>query len=372
MFISRRRFLGLLRAALCRGRASRLGPAAALCLLTSLGLSRLASADTTTAQEHVDPHFFAGLAYLKDPNGARTEEALREFRTSYALSRHWQVLVHLGDCARQLERDGEAIQSYRNYLTLGGDQVALEQREQLESRLATLEVSVVKLDLVVNPPQASLIDERIPVRGSVVTNWYSSIGAAGALGIHPGRHRLRVTAEGYRPAVLEFEAEPGSQLSHAFRLTPEPEEPACTLSRQATAAAHAPTPLSPPNSAAPVDANTRLSPSTHSAAVAGLASAGVLAATGLTTGILAVSARDRYEHLSDRNELAGAAEARRTGEQLNVLTDVLLGAALLVGGTSAYFYLDGQRRPGADTGGSLRVLPDASKHGGSLRVHGSF
>src|SRR5687767_2361394 len=78
--------------------------AAALCL--SLASSARASSPIS---EEARLHFEAGVNLLQDPDGARFEEAYREFKTAYAATPSWKILGNLGICAMKLERDSEAI-----------------------------------------------------------------------------------------------------------------------------------------------------------------------------------------------------------------------------------------------------------------------
>ncbi|HMA94301.1 MAG TPA: hypothetical protein VKP30_16530, partial [Polyangiaceae bacterium] len=79
-------------------------------LLCSVALAKGALGDE--AQKHFD----AGLAYADDPTGPKWEEAFKEFRAAYTLSQNWKILNNIGLCALNLERDGEAIEAYKDYL----------------------------------------------------------------------------------------------------------------------------------------------------------------------------------------------------------------------------------------------------------------
>src|SRR5437870_1255310 len=61
-------------------------------------------------------HFDAGVRLLLDQEGARYEEAYREFHAAYAASRSSRILGNLGLCAMKLERDAEAVDAYERYL----------------------------------------------------------------------------------------------------------------------------------------------------------------------------------------------------------------------------------------------------------------
>ena len=64
-------------------------------------------------------HFNAGVALLRDPDGARYEEAYGEFKVAYEASPSWKILGNLGIAAMKLERDGEAIDAFSRYLAEG-------------------------------------------------------------------------------------------------------------------------------------------------------------------------------------------------------------------------------------------------------------
>src|SRR5262245_18752054 len=86
-------------------------------------LAQAARADEVQISDKARDHFRAGVNFLQDPDGARYEEAYREFKTAYADSPSWKILGNLGLAAMKLERDGEAIEAYQKYLSEGGTQV---------------------------------------------------------------------------------------------------------------------------------------------------------------------------------------------------------------------------------------------------------
>src|SRR4051794_36501980 len=85
-------------------------------------------------------HFKAGVNQLQDPDGARYEDAYREFKAAYAASSSPKILGNLGLCAMKLERDGEAIDAYSRYLREVSDTDA-DERAQIMQDLQTLSVS---------------------------------------------------------------------------------------------------------------------------------------------------------------------------------------------------------------------------------------
>jgi hypothetical protein len=108
---------------------------------------------------------------MQDPDGARYEEAYREFKTAYASSPSWKILGNLGICAMKLERDGEAIEAFDKYLTQGGADVDGAERGQFERDLQTLRTGVVMVTLQSVPTGARRYQQGYhrgrPERGSV-------------------------------------------------------------------------------------------------------------------------------------------------------------------------------------------------------------
>jgi pimeloyl-ACP methyl ester carboxylesterase len=105
-------------------------------LLASAGLfvvlagSSLAHAADAISDE-ARTHFKAGVSLLQDPEGERVEEAYREFKAAYAISKSPKILGNMGFCAMRLERDGEAIEAYSQYLREVPDIDADERRVPL-------------------------------------------------------------------------------------------------------------------------------------------------------------------------------------------------------------------------------------------------
>ena len=162
-------------------------------------------------------HFTAGVNLLQDPDGARYEEAYVEFKTAYAASPSWKILGNLGISAMKLERDGEAVDAYKKYLSEGGKQIEASERAQFQRDLATLEAGVVRLTLDSDPPGALIEDERFPASGSAIRNEYAVRGPT-QIGVRAGRHRFTAKLAGHADTVWEVTLSPRQQESHTFKL----------------------------------------------------------------------------------------------------------------------------------------------------------
>src|SRR6187431_2986640 len=149
-------------------------------------------------------HFKAGVNFMQDPDGARYEEAYREFKAAYAAAPSWKILGNLGIASMKLERDGEAIDAMEKYLSEGGDDLPEDERAQFERDLSTLKSSVVRVTLMSVPPGVAVTDERIPVQGTSTTNRYTVDNGQLALGIRTGHHRMVARLAGYEDLVWEF------------------------------------------------------------------------------------------------------------------------------------------------------------------------
>lgn len=292
------------------------------CLLAFL-LFFCASAPAARADDKITQaraHFDAGVALLQDPDGARYEEAYREFSIAYDVSRSPRVLGNIGLCAMKLERDAEAIEAYSKYLFEAKD-LDPEERAQVERDLATLRAGLATLVVETQPPGASILDTRIVTQGEPVTNVYGPIDKRTELGLRRGHHILRARFPGGREVI--WEADLSGKQEHTFVL---PEE--------APAAALRPVPEEP----------KRSRPIPPSVFIAGGATA-VLGISALATGIAALDKSSEFEAENDGVNPARADDLRGSAKTLNVVTDVLLVSTIVAAGVTAYLFFT---RPARD------------------------
>lgn len=205
--------------------------------LVMVGLALPAWAAEVVISDEARAHFSAGVNLLQDPDGARYEEAYREFKAAYATSPSWKILGNLGLCAMKLERDSEAIDAIKKYLAEGGKRIDAEERAQFQRDLSTLESGVAQLVLQTEPPGAIIEDERRPASGQPIQNSYT-VNDPLQLGVRPGRHRFTAKLAGRVDAVWEVELSPRQQASHTFTLA----EPAAAAPAAPAAAAPAAAP----------------------------------------------------------------------------------------------------------------------------------
>lgn len=194
-----------------------------LALITAFTLSASArsyAADPPISEE-ARQHFRAGVALLQDPEGARHEEAYREFKAAYAASQSAKVLGNVGFCAMRLERDAEAIEAYDRYLRDVPD-VEDDEREQIKRDVATMRSGLVRITITSESPQLTVVDQRVPVRGEPVTNAYDVPGTRTVLGLRAGHHVLRARRGATQSQTWEIDVMPGGTAAHAFVFSTTP------------------------------------------------------------------------------------------------------------------------------------------------------
>jgi hypothetical protein len=267
--------------------------------------------------EKAKQHFQAGVAFLQDPDGARYEEAYREFQAAYADSPSWKILSNLGIAAMKLERDGEAIEAFQKYLAEGGAEIDADEKAQVERDLATLRASAAKLTLTTNPAGAQITDERVPVSGSPIANRYAPTQGPLTIFVRPGHHRLTARIAGKPDVVWETDVTSQGAVEHTFDFT--------------TAA---PTGATQPEPGPVVDEGG----GTPTGVYIGLAATGLFVAGGAVTGILAMGKNSDYEEANDGSDPAAAEDIKKSGETLNLVADICFGAAIVSAGVTAVIY----------------------------------
>ncbi|RYZ02534.1 MAG: hypothetical protein EOO73_31330 [Myxococcales bacterium] len=213
--------------------------------LSTVSLTTFA-ADAPISEE-ARAHFSAGVNLLQDPDGARYEEAYREFKAAYRASPSWKILGNLGISAYRLERDGEALAAFEKYLQEGKKEIDGSERAQFERDSQTIRAGLVKVSLSSDPPGATVTDERLPQSGAAVRNPYPALTAPTELGVRAGRHRFTASLPGRTDSVWEVDLEPGQKVEHVFTLAepvasapaPAPAPPAATLATDSSTVADA-------------------------------------------------------------------------------------------------------------------------------------
>jgi hypothetical protein len=307
-------------------------------------------------------HFNAGVALLKDPDGARYEEAYREFKTAYAASPSWKILGNLALTAMKLERDSEAISSYEQYLQEAKDLDASE-RQSVEQDLSVLKSSAVTLRINVLPADAVISDERLPVQGVPVRNRYETSKGHLVISVRPGHHVVTATSEGKPTLTWELDTEPGASKDHTFDFDANPQ--AAPVSSSGTTSSGATT-------SSTFDAG-KAAPKSSAAPWIALGVTGAFAVGAGVTGTLALGKSSDYKKANDGTNPDRARGLEQDTKTFNLVTDVLLGAAVVGAGVTTYLFLSRPKHEdGAERGISLQLVPQVGLQQQGASLVGAF
>jgi hypothetical protein len=348
----------------------RLAPWVAAITLFAVGTAR---AEEPAMSDEAREKARAGVALLDDPDGARYDEALLAFREAYALSKNPNLLANIGLCALKLERDGEAIEAYTEYLAKGTGILASE-RQQVTNDIKTRKATLATLTLETTPDAVAVLDERTnPVDGKVVRNRYAVTGGKATLGLRAGPRKLTVTAPGHVETTIDIALAPSITQTRRVELAkiPEAAKPAPPTPPPPERKASTAGPASP---AKPAAATNDAGGGLPTAVWVGVGVTGALAIGGGVVGALALANKSSFDDANDGSDPAAADELRATGETLNLTTDIVLGASLAGAVTTIVLYAVSGDEPAAVAAlPRVRIAPatDGRSFGG-LSIIGAF
>lgn len=119
----------------------RVGTAVLALAIASPVLAQAPPAPVAKVSPEVQKHFALGNDYYQEGKYA---SALAEYDKAYDLSidekgrKNWKILYNRGQCLVMLGREPEAIASFEQYLTEGGDQIDAPRRAQVEADIKKL------------------------------------------------------------------------------------------------------------------------------------------------------------------------------------------------------------------------------------------
>lgn len=327
----------------------------ALLLGASLTLSPgVASAQAPSAAdlEQAKKHMEAGAAFYNDPSGHKCEPAVTEFAKAYQLSGSTKALRAQAICELELERDGDAIAHFEEFLRLAGDKIDAADRKQVESDLKALKAAVATVVLQTNQPGARLVATRQPSQGYPITNRYTVPAEGLTIGIHPGSYTFTASVDGFPDLSWQADVENGGRLERSLDFQKAPELP--------PGPGGGPAPIAPTEKERPVPPTVWIF-------------GGLTAALAVPTVIFMVSASSAKGDFDDRNGVGTAAELedlRSTVVTNNLLADVFLGATVVSAAATAVFYFT---RPEVDvTTTGWTLVPAVAPSGGGAVFSATF
>lgn len=301
-----------------------------------------------------------------------------------------QQLVQKGDYTNRQKKPDEAkgfyidaINAYNKAIEHGDDVNLYFELAAVEEKLGKLDAAVRHLRIVINATtgvrpdvlkkatakhddlsmQVGIVTLQIDPDGTTVSVGDKEIGKsplAEPVVLMPGSYTVSFTSDGYQPKDIELKVEAGSEAERKIELEPikivvkplddTPEVPVIEV------------PAKPPSKL----------PLYIGAGVAGGAFT-----IGVITGIVAVSKHGTFTAAdSTRSERE---DARASGQNLALVSDIFLGTAVVAGGFTAYWYFvkykKGQAKYAAESANKtskVDLVPWVQPEAGGLTVLGSF
>jgi hypothetical protein len=338
--------------------------ASALCVGVLLCSAAAHAGDAIS--EEAKAYFKNGVELIQDqpPN---YQDAYYQFRLAFEKSKSWKVLGNLGLCSFKLERDGEAIQYYTDYLKGGGKDIDPDERAALERDLLVLNGNSASITLTSATADLDLTDSR--AGSSAPPQSYRLEGGKLTLRLRAGTHTLTASHAG-KALRWEVALSPGRTDSHDFdfsaQATPAPAAP--VTAPPAAAAASAPPAPTPEPAASAGSPMRTIGFVTAGVGVAALAGGAVL-------GLMANGKENDAKSMCRDTLCPASAESKfDSAQSMATLSNVLLisGGVLTATGIGVIVLGGHKSEPAKSAAVTLRVLPTLSRDSAALWASGSF
>lgn len=269
-------------------------------------------------------HFETGMKLYEDGDYALS---LIEFERAYSYVADYRVLFNIGQVSGQLGRYARAVQALRQYLELGGSNLAPARVASVQEDLKMMEGRTARLQIDCNV-------EGVEVLLNDVRLGYTPMDAPQL--VDAGEHRLTLQKPGYttRTERLVLAGRDESRLKYDLVGIQVPVVPIA----QPTRIVQPPPKTEAPKIAKSTSTRTQL-------LYAGAGSTGVFAVAWAATGYVGIKAvsdlRDALQRPTSQGEL-DSYKSRARGAF--IASDILGAAALITGGTTLFFALKGPSR----------------------------
>jgi hypothetical protein len=269
------------------------------------------------------------------------EGALAEIERAYQLAPSFKIFLTLGRIYKQLNNYAAALNAFQRYLDEGGADVPDERRVEVDAEIKQLAARVATIEIKTREGATIAIDDvpvgKAPLAKGVVVN--------------PGRRRVSATLDGYAPAftvvtVVGSDARAVDLDLVSLTVKAEPREP-------------------------------DTAPRTRS--IVAWTVTGVLAAGAASMGVATALTRGKYDPdstIGNPNAKADLESRRSTITTMALVTDILIGSAVVAGGISIYFTYkaakSGVQEPAHPAAGVAKPLIDVAVRPGGVSLVGTF
>jgi hypothetical protein len=335
-------------------------------LSLALGLTRPAAAEDAISEE-AKLYFRNGVELIQSspPN---YQDAYYQFKLAYDKSKSWKVLGNLGLCAFKLERDGEALDAYNEYLKSGGNEIDPEERKQLERDVLLITGNSAAVSLVSSVADIEVIDARAGT--SVPPQTYKFQGTGLALRLRAGTHTLTASTPDGKQERWEVNLSPGKTVEHKF-----------SFGQAGAAAAAAPAAAATPGEPTPDPVDQGESGGSGLRTV-GFITAGVgvaVLAGGVVTGFMAKGKEDDATGQCNADKVcptAAEADFDSASSLATVSTVLYIGGGVLAAAGVGMIVFGGgggkESAPAAARAPRLELSPYVGATGAGVFARGSF
>jgi hypothetical protein len=169
------------------------------------------------------------------------QDAYYQFKLAWEKSKSWKVLSNWGLCALKLERDGEAIWAYTEYLSKAGKDVDPDERKDLQRDLLLLNGNAATVNVMSDVADLEIVDAR--AGSPAPPQSYRLENGQLTLRLRAGSHTLTASSQG-KQQRWEVTLSPGRNEEHHFEFAVPGPAPA-SAAPPATAPAAAPATAAP-------------------------------------------------------------------------------------------------------------------------------
>lgn len=263
------------------------------------------------------------------------QDAYYQFKLAWEKSKSWKVLSNWGLCALKLERDGEAIWAYTEYLRQ--KDIDPDERKDLERDLLLLNGNAASVTVTSDIADLEIVDAR--AGSSVPPQTYRLDGGSLTLRLRAGSHALTATSQG-RSLRWEVTLSPGRTEEHRFEFAAAP-APAPAAAAPPAAAPATAVPVvatsSQPRDTAPRQSGGTVRTLGYLVAGAGVITLGAGAFMGISAKSMEKDARNDCKTLpvlgfscaeSSRDDFEKAQQKARTANVLYVVGGVAAAGGL--------------------------------------------
>jgi hypothetical protein len=185
----------------------------------SFVLAALLLVSTARAQDSIPEEaklYFKNGVELIQSQPPNYQDAYYQFKLAWEKSKSWKVLSNWGLCALKLERDGEAIWAYTEYLRQAGKDVDPEERKELERDLLLLNGNAASVTVSSDVADLEIVDAR--AGSSVPPQTYRLENGQLALRLRAGSHSLTASSQG-KSLRWDVTLSPGRTEEHRFEFS---------------------------------------------------------------------------------------------------------------------------------------------------------